>query len=498
MNLKELLNCIRDNNKKVLVVGIGESGFSCSSLLVRKGYEVYAHDENINERVLKRADELTELGVKCCLGQPDLKKINMFSLVVVSPGVPPFSPVVRTAVQNKIPVASELDVAWQLMNEKPLKTVAITGTNGKTTVTSLTYEILKSQNEKVMMGGNIGRPLSDMVDEVDSNTILVLEVSSFQLYYSFNFSPDAGAILNITPDHLDWHSSMEEYVESKKHLIDLVKPDGWLVLNAEDVHVRNFSPKGNQKVIWFSSKRTDVSENCAFLRDERAVLKVKGKEVLKVDRSLFKGIGVHNTENLLASMSMAWICGAESKAVLEAITRYGLKPHRLQKVFEIHNGKIVFYDDSKATNSDATLKALESLEGNVICLLGGRAKETNYSDLGELIARKGCIPVVFGEAREILKRDIERFGVKVYEGENLEKAVYLATALAVSISAGIEPDLSTDPSVLFKKAKDLLKKEVKVVLSPACASFDEFSGYAERGDRFLQYIKKIAEKAGIP
>ncbi|MCX7832282.1 MAG: UDP-N-acetylmuramoyl-L-alanine--D-glutamate ligase [Actinobacteria bacterium] len=497
IELKELFERIKKEQKTVIVAGLGRSGTDAALLLKKSGFRVVAIDQKVESSTLETASFLDSQGVDTCLGFSVEEKIKNASLVVLSPGIPPTSTIVQNARLANIPLYSEFDIAWSLLKSRPALTIAVTGTNGKTTVSSLIHSILEYNGKKSVLVGNIGTPLSSMVDSIDEKTYVVAEVSSFQLHYSRVFSPDVGVILNISPDHFDWHSSMEEYINAKKHLIDLVPDDGWLVLNAEDDYIKNFSARNGQKTVWFSSRKKNFSENCAYIEDGIAVVKIEGKRVLGVDRKLFKGIGDHNTENLLAALASAWFAGIDEVPTRQAITDYVIKPHRLQKVISIANDTIVFIDDSKATNTDAAIRAVKSFDHRVVGLFGGRGKESDYSVLGDAIKSSGCIPVVFGESRDILRRDFEKVGLKVYSAKNLKEATEMAMKIAFLISSGSSVlDISKNLKEIYFKTKENLKQRVTVLLSPACASFDEFSGYAERGDKFQQYVKGFLKDAG--
>lgn len=497
IQLKELLARIKKEQKRVIVAGLGISGTEVALLLKNSGFRVVAIDQKVEKNILETASYLDSQGVDTCLGVGVEEKIKHASLVVLSPGIPPTSTIVQNAKLANVPLFSEFDIAWSLLKSRPALTIAVTGTNGKTTVSSLIYSILKYNEKKAVLVGNIGTPLSAVVDSIDKDTYVVAEVSSFQLHFSRVFSPNVGVILNISPDHFDWHSSMEEYVNAKKHLIDLVTDDGWLVLNAEDGYVKNFQTRKKQKTVWFSSKKKSFSENCAFVEDGKAVVDIGGKRVLGVERKLFKGIGDHNTENLLAALAAAWVAGIDEIQTSKAIKDYILKPHRLQKVISIADENIVFIDDSKATNTDAAIRAVKSFDQKVVGLFGGRGKESDYTVLGDAIKSTGCIPVVFGESRNVLKRDFEKVGLKVYSAKNLKEATELAMKIAFLVSSGFPIlDVSKTLKEIYVETKGKLKQKVIVLLSPACASFDEFSSYAERGNIFQKYVKGFLKDVG--
>jgi UDP-N-acetylmuramoylalanine--D-glutamate ligase len=485
-NLNAILSRIKQSNGMVVVAGLGKSGLAASLLLKEQGYRVMAIDENVSDEILYRADILHQSGIDTCLGLAVEEKVKKASLLVVSPGIAPSSPVISKALESGIPVASEIDLAWVLKKTKPKMTLAITGTNGKTTVTTLLKFLLEQAGYKTILGGNVGDPLSQYATEITEDTFLVLEVSSFQLYFSFNFEPDVAAILNITPDHLDWHRDFDDYVQSKKHLIELLKDDGWLVLNLDDPVVATFEPFHNQKLIWFSLKRNDLP-NMAYYNGKDAVLKINNQEVLRIERSLFKAIGNHNTENLLTALSLAWIAGIDQDQIRKYLPEYRLEPHRLQEVGRL--GPIVFIDDSKATNSDASKRAVESFNGErLICLLGGRAKEKDFTELVRSLKDAKAVAVLFGEARNVLAEQLSMFGVAYFLATNLKEATEVAFRLALGESAGEKTDFETELNLLKEKLLPRLKERVVVLLSPACASFDEFSSYHERGEKFKEYI----------
>lgn len=493
MQLKKLLENARKSGRPVVVAGLGKSGIQASLLLKDRGYPVVAIDDNVSAELLTRVEALHQANIEACLGISTEEKVERASLLVVSPGIPPHSKIIKKAVESKVPVVSELDLAWALMPAKPKMAVAVTGTNGKTTVTTLLHFLLEKSGQKAILAGNVGDPLSAYCSRITSDTTLVLEVSSFQLYFSFNFTPDTGAILNITPDHFDWHKNFRDYIQAKRRLIALLKENGRLVLNLDDPIVSRFRPRPGQKAVWFTLKRDIGLADLAYQDGSDVVLRIGGKEVLRVERNLFKGIGNHNTENLLATVSLAWMTGLNEEQLKKYLPEYQLQPHRLQEAARL--GPIVFIDDSKATNSDAARRAIESFSGEtLICLLGGKPKEADYSSLAGALKKTGATAVVFGEARNIFCEQFAARGIPVLAAENLEEAVETAFRLALSISSENEPTFDTPFEVQIKSALSRLKNKVVVLLAPACASFDEFNSYHERGEKFREYVLNLIGK----
>ena len=491
--LRELLENIKKKGQTVVVAGLGKSGIQASLLLKNSGYPVIAIDENVTAELLSRVEVLHKANIDTCLGIAAERKIEDAALVVVSPGIPPSSPVIKRAIRCKVPVVSELDLAWALMPVEPKMTIAVTGTNGKTTVTTLLYFLLEKSGQKTILAGNVGDPLSTYCSQITRETMLVLEVSSFQLYFSINFEPDTAAILNITPDHFDWHSDFRDYIRAKRRLIALLKKNGQVVLNLDDPVVCRFRPRAGQKVIWFTLEKDIGLPDLAYYDGSDVVLRIGSKEVMRVERNLFSGIGNHNTENLLATVSLAWMAGLKEDLIKRYLPEYQLQPHRLQEIARL--GPIVFVDDSKATNSDAARRAIESFNGEtLICLLGGKPKEADYSGLADAIKKTGATVVVFGEAKNIFYEQFAGMGITVFAAENLKEAVETAVKLALSSSAEIKPVFDTPVDVQLRSTVSKLKNKVVVLLSPACASFDEFNSYRERGEKFREYVLNLIEK----
>lgn len=494
--LAELLEEIKSSGKYVLVAGIGKSGTESAYRLKERGFKVFLIDENVNEKNLRTVEKLTDDGFEVCLGFSASNIVKRASLLVISPGIPPSSEIVKMALQVKIPIITELDLAFALLKEKPAAIVGVTGTNGKSTVASLIYEILKNQYDDIILAGNIGTPFISFVDKIRSSSRVVLEVSSFQLYYSSWIKFDLGVILNITPDHFDWHTSFEEYAEAKFRLADLLNSNGKLILNADDPVILNRFKNYCEPAFWFSLNKEKSGINIdAFLKDGWVWIKVQNELIKLLKRENFSLIGDHNTENLLASVLAANYLGVSKDKIVKGVSEYKPLHHRMEVFKTI--GSLRFIDDSKATNSDASYRAVKSLHNKIVLLAGGRAKESDFSKLVIALKENGGAAVVFGEAGEILEAQFKKESVPVKRLKNMKDATEFAFRVACLISQGYQPEEALEFAIKYKPGRELCngKEPVDVLLSPACASFDEFSGYVERGRRFQEIINLLVDGA---
>lgn len=494
-DIEEIFRKVTDYGGKIGIAGLGKTGSEAAKALRKGSYEIIVLDHKVDEGLITKAAELEESGITTCLSYDAEKRVKECAMLVLSPGIPPDSPFIKEAKAHDVRVISELDLAWHLLKQKPAITVGITGTNGKSTVTTMVGRLLKSKFENVFVGGNIGTPLIQAVDEIDENTAVVLELSSFQLYFSFNIRLDTGILLNITPDHFDWHRDFSDYTASKRKLLDLIKEDGWAVLNSEDPIISSFELPAKVHGCYFGINAPDKGELRVYLEShERITMYRSQAEVETIDIASFKLFGKHNLSNLSASVAAAWLAGVSKEEIEREISGFEPLPHRMEEIFRA--GKIRFIDDSKATNSDASIKAIESFESNLICLIGGKGKESSYEELGKTIARKNAVAVLFGESAAKIEEDFKRTGVVYLRSQKFKDAVYKAIKLAALISRSgyekfremIKNGLNIDA---FSEERNLFEDsdfEVVVLLSPACASFDEFSSYAERGDVFKETV----------
>jgi len=444
-------------NKKVLVVGAGKSGISSARFLKARGAVVTVNDIKRETELKDEVKELNQLGIRYVLGEHPKELFLEQDLIVVSPGVPHRNEPFTTAREKGIEVIGELELAFRFIST-PI--IAITGTNGKTTTTTLIGEILKDAGVSVFVGGNIGTPLIDYAED-DSKTLVVLEVSSFQLETIKHFHPFGGVILNITPDHLDRYESMQDYAETKMRLFEHQESFDFAVLNADDEWIMRYKPSILSEINMFSTKKR-LKKGC-YLNDKGIKIlhpTLKEPEVISFEDIRLKG--VHNMENVMASVLTALELGVSIDNIKTTLKKFtGLK-HRLEFVDEIEG--VSFYDDSKGTNVGAVEKALESFNTPVVLILGGKEKGAGYSFLENQVRRIVKTIVAIGEAKERIYADLSHIK-DVIKADSLEDAV--------------------------RKAYSVAEKGDSVLLSPACSSFDMFSGYAERGEKFVEAVKKI-------
>jgi len=438
------------NSKRVSVIGCGTSGFHAALALKQEGAEVFVSDENKIDLTYKA--ELQKFGIDFEEnGHTD--RVFQADLLVLSPGVKLDSPVVKRADILNIPYVGELEVGYRLTEGKY---IAITGTNGKSTVTSLIYEILK--NDSIFKAGNIGEPLSKYREHKGT---FVLEVSSFQLKTIDTFRPDIAAILNIDIDHLDWHESKEDYIKAKSLIFKNQKKEDILILNYDDQIVRNMHKKARAQIFYFSLFHPVKG---AYLHGEDIILDVD-KKISLLKTSEVKLKGMHNTANVLASALVAYLYGIKVDKIRQRIKEFRGLPHRVEFVLE-KNG-IKFYDDSKGTNPHSVKWALKGFTEPVVLIMGGEDKDLEFYSLRDEVKEHCKVIIAIGKAKEKI---IKTFGdiVKVIPASDMEEAVRIS----------------------YREAQ---KGEI-VLLSPGCASFDMFKNYKERGDVYQYWVRKITEE----
>lgn len=434
--------------KRVLVVGLGESGISVTRLLCNLGSKVKVTDIKSEEELKSDLERLKELNFEKRLGFHELKDFLDTDLIVVSPGVRTDHPYLEEARRNGIEIIGELELASRFVNE-PI--IAITGTNGKTTVTTLLGNIFRSAFGDVFVGGNIGRPFTDYVLGGRRSKFLILEVSSFQLETIRHFHPQCAVLLNITEDHLDRYETFEEYVRAKYRIFENQTSDDISILNSKLPVIEGI----RSKTYLFSLSRD--SKASAYFDSYEMIVELEGSKH-RYPRSVSPLIGKHNTENLLAVILVCHLFGIEREIVEKNLSEFRGLPHRIQFVREIDG--IIFLDDSKATNVGATKMALESIEGKVILICGGKDKGGSYMPILEERERIKAI-VAIGEAKERIADELGE-KIDVYREPTLEDATIRAFKLA--------------------------ERGDFVLLSPMCSSFDMFRDYRERGEKFKRIV----------
>ncbi len=441
--------------KKVLVVGLARTGVALAHFLTQAGAMVTVTDmASAGELAAMRA-KIQNLSVKEELGLPEPRDVLDYDLILPSPGVPPELPWLNKAKQHGIPVWGDLELASHFLT-RPV--IAVSGTNGKTTTTTLVGKFLAASGVTTLVGGNIGTPLASLLGHQDQADYLVLEVSSFQLDTAPHFHPQAAALLNITPDHLDRYADYAAYIASKASLFAAMAPEETKVLNYDDPLVRPLG-LGLGQVFYFSA--AEPLNEGAWLADGAIKVCLAPAQESEFPLEQIRLKGIHNLENIMAALLLALANGARPRACREVLATFAGLPHRLEWVAT--NAGVDFYDDSKGTNVGAVARSLTSFDRPIVLIAGGRDKDSDFSLLNDLIAKRVKALVLVGETRERLAR--------VWEG--LAPA-YFASDMAEAVA----------------RAVDLAIPGEVVLLSPACASFDMFRDYAHRGETFQKAVKE--------
>jgi UDP-N-acetylmuramoylalanine--D-glutamate ligase len=452
-------------NKKVLVVGLGRSGVASAFFLQDHGAKVIVSDSKSEAQLQNEVPALLDRGISIEAGRHGERTFRDQDLIVVSPGVPSDQPQLQHARTLGIPVIGEVELAFRFLQGKVL---AITGSNGKTTTTTLVGEILAKSGRKTLVGGNIGTPVISLAGQSTPDSLVVLEISSFQLESIQQFRPWIAAILNITPDHLDRHHTFKAYVDAKARIFENQRSGagenqeaGDLgVLNADDPTCVGLKSKVKGPLLWFSRKQR--VESGAFLAGDQIVFRQNGQEQPVLGRLDIQLKGEHNLENVLAAVAMTMAAGCTPQQVRRAVQEFRAVEHRLEQVSTV-NG-VTFYNDSKATNVDATVKALESFPSNIHIILGGKDKGSDYSVLNPLLRERVKRVYLIGAAADKIASQISGATTLVRSG-TLERAVHQAFDAAASGDV--------------------------VLLAPACASFDQFENYEHRGRVFKELVRSL-------
>ncbi len=452
-------------DKRVLVVGLGRSGVASALFLKAHGARVTVSDTKSGDELRNEIPTLLDHGIAVETGGHGERTFRGQDLIVVSPGVPVDAPALVQARTLGEEVIGEIELASQFL---PGPMVAITGSNGKTTTTTLAGEILTASGFPTLVGGNIGTPAISLVEQAKPETVIVLEVSSFQLETIQAFHPKVAVVLNVTPDHLDRHKTFEAYADAKARMFENQRNDDFAVLNADDPTCVVMAQQTLAQVFWFSRQK-EVRQG-AWVRDGNILFRRgdgQGKdgqhEIMPISEIPLKGL--HNLENVLAAVCAAALMGCETKKIRQAVHDFKAVEHRLEFVATI--GGVDYYNDSKATNVDATIKALESFPANIHLILGGKDKGSDYTVLNELLQKRVKRVYTIGAAAEKIESQIasKSGSVEVVHAETLENAIRKAHAVAVPGDV--------------------------VLLAPACASFDQFKNYEHRGQVFKEIVRGL-------
>lgn len=450
---------MRLEGKKVLVFGSGISGIGAARLLEERGASVTLYDGNDKlEKEALRAKIAKDSKVEIVLGAFSEELYDQVELMVISPGVPTDLPIVNRMREKGIKIIGEIELAYLLGKGAVL---AITGTNGKTTTTALLGEIMKAARDSVFVVGNIGNPYTTVVDETREDSVIVAEMSSFQLETIDTFRPKVSAILNITPDHLNRHHTMEAYVEAKKNVAKNQGEEEYCILNYEDEVLREFGKETAAQVLYFSSQRK--LEKGIYLCDGSIYYK-NSEEVLVCHVDELKLLGVHNYENVMAAIAMAAAFGVDMEVIRSVVKSFAGVEHRIEFVAE-KNG-VAYYNDSKGTNPDAAIKGIQAMRRPTVLIGGGYDKDSSYTEWIESFDGKVKQLVLLGQTKEKIADEARACGfTDITMTESFEEALERAIAFA-------EPGDA-------------------VLLSPACASWGMFKNYEERGDKFKEIVNSL-------
>lgn len=438
--------------KKVLVLGLSKSGIAAAKFAKKHGAIVYLSEgKYVDEENMYKVSDLKSLGINVEFGSHSDEFVDNAELVVSSPGIPPHSEIIKRIVAKNIPVISELELAYR---ECDIPFIIITGTNGKTTTTALTEHILaKSLNVKAC--GNIGQPPCNIADE--NLDYFICEASSYQLAMSPSLKPFISVWTNFTPDHIDWHQGLENYFNAKAKVFLSPQAPKYSVLNAKDEKLLEFSKKAEGEIFMFAG---NIGENCCYEENGKIIYKQNGKSEEIITLKECPLLGEHNYQNIMCAIICAKLTGVPNDLIKSAIMEFKAPAHRLEKIIE--KDGITFYNDSKATNPEAAIVAIDSFNNtNVALIAGGRDKNTDLTEFCKSVNAHIKTVVLIGEATERFEQNLRANGF-----DNIIKEKTMESAIDKCIE--LKPDV--------------------VLLSPACASFDMFNSYEHRGEVFREYV----------
>ncbi|MCM1364196.1 MAG: UDP-N-acetylmuramoyl-L-alanine--D-glutamate ligase [Faecalibacterium sp.] len=445
-----------------MIVGAGRSGIAAAKMLMSLGKSIVIYDGNKAldvDRILEQIGASQK--IPFVLGDDFDNALDNVDICVVSPGVPLEVPVMKAIAQRNIPIWSEIELAYRYDKGTVL---AITGTNGKTTTTSLTYEIMKAANDKTLLVGNIEIPYTGLALDSCEGGYTVAEISSFQLETMISFKPHVSAILNITPDHLDRHKTMENYIEMKKSIVKNQSEDDFCVLNYEDSVLREFGKTLKCKVVYFSS--THEIENGIYYKDGDIIIDEDGEKTVVLNVRDVNLVGMHNYENIMAAVAITHSAGVSLDIIREVTKKFVAVEHRIEFVTEKHG--VRYYNDSKGTNPDAAIKAIDAMPSQTVLIAGGYDKNSDYTEWISHLSGKCKLLLLMGQTRENIAAACEKAGFTAYRFvESMQEAVNSATENAENGDC--------------------------VLLSPACASWGMFKSYQQRGNMFKECVNLLGD-----
>ena len=442
--------------KKIVVIGMGKTGLATVRFLGGQGASVIATDKKPPEKWGAAFEQIAGENW-LTTGNYSADILGEASMVVPSPGVPPANEILQAAARNKIPILSEVELAYRFIK---VPILAVTGTNGKTTTTTLLGEILTGAGKKVFVGGNIGNPLIDFAGTNQDADFVVAEISSFQLQWIEKFRAFVAVLLNITCDHVNYHGSFDEYRRIKARVFENQTKQDFAVLNAEDREQKSIASSICAQVAEFSSiKELPVG---IFIKGSNIIFRNPAFEEEKYPLDMIKIPGLHNMENVMAAVMTARFCGCSRRSIIDITSGFSGLPHRIE--FAGEKKSVRYYDDSKGTNVGSVIRALDTFSAPVILLLGGRDKDGDFQNLKPLLVGKARQVILFGEARDRIEFLIGK-----------------------SVPTVKEPTLLA----AIERAHENASAGDVVLLSPGCASFDEFNNYKERGNFFKQVVRNL-------
>lgn len=448
-------------NKNVLLVGLAKTGVSTIKKLNKLGANIIVNDIKSKEKLEGIIEEIDNLdNIEYVLGK-HLENIENIDLTIVSPGVPLDLPFIEKIKSEGIKIIGEVELAYKLSKNPTF--IGITGTNGKTTTTSLVGEMFKKANKDTYIVGNIGNPVIDTVDLTNENSYLVTELSSFQLESIEYFKPKVSTIINITEDHLNRHHTMENYINAKARIFKNQDKTDFTILNYDDSIVRDLGKSSNGNVLYFSIKE-EVKQGAYLDKNNNIVIKVDCEELVLMNKSELSLPGNHNLENAMSAILMAYVLNIDTDVIIETLRTFKGVEHRLE--FVTNKDGIMFVNDSKGTNPDSTIKAITSYEKPIVLIAGGYEKQSDFTEMIKYATKNVKALVLLGQTADKIATTAKEHGINnISKVEDMEAAV--------------------------KKAYEIAESGDVVLLSPACASWDMYPNFEARGLDFKENIYKL-------